>query len=501
MAFLVLAAAGRRWFGLEFQATLLVGTVFAAALGWAAAITFAGRPRLTEVAARLDRLGHTRERFVTALALTGSSASPSGMNALALGECLAFLRARSFAPLLPYRIPRELPWLFVPAITLAVLQWDAAMARAQRDAQATAAHAAVADTTHQLEQLARELERQQTATEDEELRKLAEQLQRSAARLRAEREGAEEADKAAFRELSALEEMIRQMQKPPASLSPEEMKELAKALAENEATRKAAQELQTGDLAAAAKALEEAEKQLAESRDPASKEQAEQTLREALERLENSRQLSEAMRQLAKQLQERSGQGQASSTALQQLSQMLKKLAQQAESEGDKDNQSQQKMLQSMLAALQNMKFGEGNKRQQSGASPSDQKSGDGQVVIQSFASSAKDGIPMPGDAQAPSGKPGSDKDFGTTETPFGQGAKAGGEKGADVALKGRLGEGESLSQLLPTAGDHSEAKRRYKELYESMAPAAEDAVVQENIPLGSRFLIKRYFESIRPPE
>ena len=54
---------------------------------------------------------------------------------------------------------------------------------------------------------------------------------------------------------------------------------------------------------------------------------------------------------------------------------------------------------------------------------------------------------------------------------------------------------------MLPTAGDKSKAARRYKELYNAMAPAAENAVEQENIPLGSRFFIKRYFESIRPKE
>ena len=57
------------------------------------------------------------------------------------------------------------------------------------------------------------------------------------------------------------------------------------------------------------------------------------------------------------------------------------------------------------------------------------------------------------------------------------------------------------MPTLMPTVGDNSRSSRRYKELYEAMAPAAQDAVVQENIPLGSRFLIKRYFESIRPPE
>jgi hypothetical protein len=54
---------------------------------------------------------------------------------------------------------------------------------------------------------------------------------------------------------------------------------------------------------------------------------------------------------------------------------------------------------------------------------------------------------------------------------------------------------------MLPSAGDASKSARKFKELYEAMAPAAEDAVQQENIPLGSRFLVRRYFESIRPKE
>ena len=49
--------------------------------------------------------------------------------------------------------------------------------------------------------------------------------------------------------------------------------------------------------------------------------------------------------------------------------------------------------------------------------------------------------------------------------------------------------------------GDNSKSNRAYKNLYDAMAPAAQDAVLQENIPLGSRFLIKRYFEAIRPKE
>jgi hypothetical protein len=121
-------------------------------------------------------------------------------------------------------------------------------------------------------------------------------------------------------------------------------------------------------------------------------------------------------------------------------------------------------------------------------------------MSVQSFAKSDSGGPPQNA-LQLPSGQPGSEKDTGTTETPFGEKSGKRDEPGEDKSLKGRLGEGESLSQLLPTAGDTSKSQRRYKELYEAMAPAAEDAIVQENIPLGSRFFIKRYFESIRPKE
>ena len=42
---------------------------------------------------------------------------------------------------------------------------------------------------------------------------------------------------------------------------------------------------------------------------------------------------------------------------------------------------------------------------------------------------------------------------------------------------------------------------RAYAAEERAKAAAAQDAVLQEDIPLGSRFFIKRYFESIRPKE
>jgi hypothetical protein len=118
---------------------------------------------------------------------------------------------------------------------------------------------------------------------------------------------------------------------------------------------------------------------------------------------------------------------------------------------------------------------------------------------MQNFAKDAPPG--EGGDPRLPSGQPGGERDTGTTDTPFGKEQNPAGQDGQQQSLTGRLGQGETLQQFLPGIADASKSKRRYKELYEAMAPAAEDAVVQENIPLGSRFFIKRYFESIRPKE
>ncbi len=109
----------------------------------------------------------------------------------------------------------------------------------------------------------------------------------------------------------------------------------------------------------------------------------------------------------------------------------------------------------------------------------------------------------MPEDSiNFPSGKPGSGKDRDTTKDPFG--TKSAAEK--DAARKeqgaGQLGAGESLSVLIPSAAAGDEkAVRRYRELYDAASFAAEDAVTQENIPLGARFLIRRYFQAIRPKQ
>ncbi|MEQ1860082.1 MAG: hypothetical protein ABMA13_09110 [Chthoniobacteraceae bacterium] len=474
---------------------LITVEVFAAAVACvvlvAAVIVLARRRSLECVAAFADRRGGTKDRLITALAL---SRAPAGeVAALARAECETFLARADFRPLIPLHPPRVGVWLVVPLVAIALLRLDFAVHRAAARTTAGQAQAAVADTVAQIEQLARKVQQAHERTKDEELKKLADQLQRSAERLRAEAKPGD-AQKSALRELSALEEMMRDIQRQPSPA--DEMKELAKALAPMPGMKDVLKALNENNLAEAQRALERAKQSPQPGADQATEEQVEKALSEAVQNLADRRRLSQALQNLAEQMQQRGGQS-PSQQAMQQLAQMLQQ-AQRGGQPGDSSSQRQMTM-QELISALENMKFGDGES--QNPQNPGGQKTGDGQqLTIQNFSAGNPNAQPQPGDAQSPGGKPGSDRDLGTSVTPFGEKGSAQ-DKGGELALKGQLGQGETLSMMLPGAADQSRAARRYKDLYDAAAAAAQDSVQQENIPLGSRFLIKRYFESIRPQE
>lgn len=457
-----------------------------------AVAVLARRRSLEVIAAIADRRGRTKDRLVTALALTAEA--PGEVAALARAECAAYLGHTDFRPLIPLHPPRLGMWLVVPLVALGMLRLDLAIQRSHSKAAADQAQAEIADTTRQLEELTRKVEQLREQDHSEELRKLSEQLQRSSERLRAETNTAD-AQKAALRELSSLEEMMRELQRQPSPA--EDMKELAKALAQVPGMQDVLKALNENNLAEAQRALDRAKDAQKNGAEPPNEEQVEKTVREAMQNLAERRELSQALQKLADQMKQRGG-GAPSQQAMDQLRQMLQQAQQSPSQPSDGSNQRQMTMKE-LISALENAKFGEGqNPGQQR---PGGQKPGDGQeVTIQSFAQSDPNGAPQPGDAQSPSGKPGSERDIGTSATPFGE-KNAAQEKGGELALKGQLGQGETLSMMLPSAGDQSRSARRYKDLYEAAAASAQDAVQQENIPLGSRFLIKRYFESIRPQE
>ena len=497
-AALVLFAALNRWiFGNAPVNASVLASAACAALVLAAVGVFANRCPLSEVAAAIDARGETRDRFVSALEFSETPAQPGKMRGLAERECCEFLTRADFHPLVPVRLPASGAWLVVPVVALIFLQWEFNLADGRRRAETAAAQKAISGTVQELDQLAKQTERASEQTKSDELKKLAGELKQSVERLRAETRS-EDAQKAALRELSALEAMMKEMQRQPSPA--EEMKELARALSSLPGMKDVSNALDENNLAEAAKALDEAERKAGDDAQAADSEQVQQALKQAMERLAQQRQLSDALQKLMDQARKEGGGKGMTSQAMQQLRDMIRQMQRNGGDPQGGGNSQRPMTLQQLIAALQNMKFGEGPEGSSPGA---DAKQGNGgpQISIQQFGGAPNpQAQPQPGNANEPGGRPGSERDFGTTDTPFGA-KNDEGKGGADSALKGKLADGESLSMMLPTAGDKSKAARRYKELYNAMAPAAENAVEQENIPLGSRFFIKRYFESIRPKE
>ena len=461
-------------------------------------------PRLERVARSLDAAGATRDRFVTGLWLA-EKAGANELETIALTEIADWARARKLGLLLPVRLPRELPWIAAPVAMLALLWWSAMNAAAIKDTRAAQETAAISETAKQLEHIAKLTDIQANENQEKELKLIADRLRQSAEQMRAEAADGKDARKAALRELANLEDIVKQLRRPEAA-TPEELKALADALAKHEQTRNAAKDIAGGNFADAAKKLVQA----AAQQDAPSAEQVNETLKQALDHL------AERREQVSKQIEklQQAGEG-GRQDLLKQIADALNELAQQGkgvarDSKGAQQD-AQKKMtdedLKRLLGALQNLKDqqqGDGPQggEPQQGEPKEGEPNGDGKVALLNFSHSERPEDMLEGGVNFPSGKPGNDKDRDTTKDPFG--AKSSAPK--DAARKeqdaGQLGAGESLSVLIPSAasGD-AKAERRYRELYDAASSAAEDAVAQENIPLGARFLIRRYFQAIRPKQ
>ena len=504
---LVLTAAA--WWMGEFRPNpadipFVIGWPFAFGAAAGLLLALLRFPSLDRVARIGDRIGSTRDRLLTGLEFS-QKAQPSEFESLAVAKAEGYLRGRNFRPLLPIRIPHELLWVAAPLAMLALLWWDAMQAAATRDQRAAEETAEIASTAKQLDRLAEQLDKQADAAKESELKRIADRLKESAEQMRAEAARGGDGQKAALRELSMLEQLVKELRQPQAA-TPDELKALAEALLKHEQTREAAKDMQGGNLAAAAKKLAEA----AQQKDAPSEEQVRKEIQQALDHLaQRKEQLSKEMEQLRNAA--KAGEG-GRQDLLQQIADMLNDLQQQGKTAGRKDAKGAGQKgagkpmtdddLKKLLGALQNLK------NQQQGEGPAggepQEVEGDrqGPIAMLNFGKGKQPGDEPGEGANFPSGQPGTEKDKGTTESPFGkQGTDPKVAEQKD-SLSGKFGEGESLSALIPTATAGGEkATRRYKQLYDAAASDAEDAVTQENIPLGSRFLIKRYFEAIRPKQ
>ena len=501
----------------------LVAGAFAFALADTTTGVLRSRRSLTATAADLDRRAATRDRFATALVLTqkwtARAEALAPVETLALAECERFIARFSLPHWTPLRLPRaRVLALLAPAISLGLLVWhDFTVRRAQLALEDPALGQLVARQADDLQKVADALRHD---TKPPDLAQLAAELEAASQRMReaaAPGQDAETQRKAALRELSALQEKLAQMKAAARGEKPSsaELAALAAALERDPATSAVAEALRANDLAGAAEQLEKLLQQMKENGDP--KQTLEQLAR-AMQ--ENAAKLSEAERtEVARQMQAAAatagaGQAQLSAQAMRRLAELLRRAAAAAGSSGEQANGSQRragagrpltaKELQNLLNALEAMKDslrpgGEGGR--------SSEGAGFG-LAFEDFPGAKSGGGATSTGGSDASGLPGGEHDTGVGKDIAGERPADPQKPGKSSRLQGALGDdsGETAGGLLlPTVegpgGGGTRAGRRYRELYEAMEPAAQEALRQEEIPLGSRVFVGRYFKSIRPPE
>ena len=271
--------------------------------------------------------------------------------------------------------------------------------------------------------------------------------------------------------------------------------------------------------------LKEAEQELAESSEPL--REALRTLGELEERLSRSSELSSAERsaladavaqnhaELASDL--RAGRNAEAARTIAQLdpaelAKALEQAARHLESRRLRELASEEsQMVQVQLGVMLNAagEFGKQDGRRQFVATLREMKAGltsaahDGQKGAGFNPSQRGEKSPPSAAEQSqPAGAPGSELDVGRGADLGEEAEPLVAQEGSEDFLQGEIGDGASLVQLFRAAGgDDPRARRAYRSAYQVAAPAALDAVNQENIPAGSRLLVRRYFESIRPKD
>ncbi len=480
------------WAKVALVAVFLAGgmaTFFSGAVGWwlavgglisavlAALWSYYHRPTLAEVAVSIDVKAATRDRLATALAFEGLR-ERGPLHEAALAECATALRDFEPHRWTPWRTPRGLPWVAAALGGVLLATW-LPVHLAPPSLPPDAATLATAD---RLENLAKTLEEEKQ--HDAELAKVTEAIKQSASRLRAEATTVD-AQKAALQELSSLEAMLEAAQQ---ASEQQALAQLGEALGQSEATREAGKALEKGDAKGAAEKLDKAAQEWDE------KKQQEEALAKAMQQLAQqlgASQIGSAAKEMSSSLQQQQGEGGSPQEALQRLAEAVR----QAEASSGAGQAGNEK-LQRMARAVQEMKAGQGQGKPGDGKADGE---GEGGVMMVEAPGGGPPKTAASGKGEGASGNPGSERDEGSKSTALGAAAPDPEAAGLSAQLEGLLGEGETLQSLIATTSGEAGAKRGYQAIYEAALPAAQEAVNHEKIPLGSRLLVKRYFESIRP--
>ena len=389
------------------------------------------------VARELDARAKTKDRFLTVLTLP--SRQTGAFFDAARRETSAFASTLRLREHLRLKGPgKRALWLLLPLAALGLVEGFSAW-RTNR----LAPELAIAQKL--IEQVRRVAELE--AKKDEEFQQIAEQLQNTERQLPDSLEPLREA----LRSLAELEQRLSSQ----SELDATEAIALAEALASNHA--ELASHLRSGKNADAAKGVAQL--------DPAELANA---LEQAARHLQTKR-----LRELAEQ---------APVAAKLQLGMMLA-------SSGENGNETGRRRF---VSALRDMK---------SGIHGADQDGAQGLEGLEAAPGKEKS-TASAADNAPPGGAPGSENDLGRGIDLSEEAEPVAPPTGGEDFVAGEIGEGASLVELFRAAGnDDPKARRAYDSAYQTAAPAALDAVSREQIPAGSRLLVQRYFEAIRPKE
>ncbi len=450
-----------------------------------------------EVAEKIDQQLGLKDRLITALRLEKREDTASRV---AVASCLKALHGENeinWKRLRQVHLPEGVKWIWVPVV-LGVLLYMAPPAGGDKRAQYEDERTQARQTGQELAELAKQLEviaeNDSSPQIEEDLNALAEELRRQARDMMRKKE---EPVRDAMKKLATLEERVKEMLASSQSgVSMKALEALVQAL-QTQGQNDLANSLQMALASQDAEALREWMKKLAETEDfekvmealeqsaqatpedPQQREAREMAVREQMER---SAQMAQLARQALEKLQEQMQQQESGAQANQG--------GQRAQGQGGR-----QMTLEEMLDALEQLK--NGMRPGQGG------QQGEGA----SFALSggqrpqgAEGGEPQmePGTGNQAGGGQGNENDQTPGGNLMGQTEPAMPQEGEATRLPAIDGGGETASMPMPVAGDTSQAREGIRPVKTSEEIAPEDSIMQENIPLGSRFLIRRYFNQLR---
>lgn len=434
-------------------------------LGW----TAAAFPRRLDVARQLDRLANFKDRFVTYLDFK-LVLQPSACHELAIKQNAAEIVKLNLPECCPIRAPRLAVWLIVPVICFVSLwTYDRfSIPSIVVDAQL---EKVLAGKSEELKKISEGLKKEAEVRKLNELQRLAQEMKSAAEQIKPhEGKSAEEMKKNALLEWSRLESKLAELSKSATEASSADLKQLADSLEQDPATANLAKMLRQQNLTGA---MEELESMMGKAvNDP----NAARELQEMAQKMGQLQMSSEQMAELTKQMRQAAGGSQRSN--VQQAAQSFSRMLLQME-KGRQQNQLASRGLSAMQMA----------KSELTGLGPPKGiMSGEGK----------KEGFGQGGDESRPDQKEGTGIGTGTVKDIFGDPTKISVTKSA-AKVEGEAGEGASFENILRGAGEKTASTVEYRELFNNYAPEAEEAVFKENIPLGSKYYIKRYFEGIRP--